>query len=153
MPPEFMDPAGRYFVEAYRARVIFYSKARVKPSELSTYEDLADPKWKGRICVRSGSHDYNLALFGQFFASYGEAKAKSVISGIADNLARAPKGGDRDQARAHLRRQVRRRADEHLLPPADGRQPGAEALGRGDRRVLPQPGRKRARSSCGRRRA
>lgn len=100
VPPEFMDPAGRYVVDAYRARVIFYSKARVKPSELSTYEDLADPKWKGRLCIRSGSHDYNLALFGQFFASYGEAQAKSLISGISSNLSRAPKGGDRDQARA-----------------------------------------------------
>ncbi len=99
IPPEFMDPAGRYFVEAYRARVIFYSKERVKPSELSTYEDLASPKWKGRICIRSGSHDYNLALFGQFFASYGEAKARAVISGIAANLARTPKGNDREQAK------------------------------------------------------
>ena len=100
VPPEFMDPAGRYFVDAYRARIIFYSKARVKPSELSSYEDLASPKWKGRICLRSGSHDYNLALFGQFFASYGEAKARTVISGIAANLARAPKGNDREQAKA-----------------------------------------------------
>ena len=100
VPPEFMDPAGRYVVDAYRARVIFYSKARVKPSELSTYEDLADPKWKGRLCIRSGSHDYNLALFGQFYASYGEAQAKSLISGISSNLSRTPKGGDRDQARA-----------------------------------------------------
>jgi iron(III) transport system substrate-binding protein len=99
IPPEFMDPAGRYFVEAYRARVIFFSKERVKPTELSTYEDLASPKWKGRICVRSGSHDYNLALFGQFFASYGEAKARSLISGIAANLARPPKGNDREQAK------------------------------------------------------
>jgi len=99
IPPEFMDPAGRYFVEAYRGRAIFYSKERVKPSELSTYEDLANPKWKGRICVRSGSHDYNLALFGQFIVSYGEAKARSLISGISNNLARTPKGGDRDQAR------------------------------------------------------
>jgi iron(III) transport system substrate-binding protein len=95
-----MDPAGRYVVDAYRARVIFFSKARVKPSELSTYEDLADPKWKGRLCVRSGSHDYNLALFGQFYASYGEAKARSIVSGISKNLARTPKGGDREQARA-----------------------------------------------------
>ena len=100
VPPEFRDPGGRYVVDAYRARVIFYSKARVKPGELSSYDDLANPKWKGRICVRSGSHDYNLALFGQFFASYGEAQAKNIISGIATNLARAPKGGDRDQARA-----------------------------------------------------
>jgi iron(III) transport system substrate-binding protein len=100
VPPEFTDPKNRFFVDAYRARVIFYSKARVKPGELSSYEDLADPKWKGRICVRSGSHDYNLALFGQFFASYGEAKARAVISGIAANLARTPKGNDREQAKA-----------------------------------------------------
>ena len=100
VPPEFMGPQGRYFVDAYRARVIFYSKARVKPSDLSSYEDLADPKWKGRICSRSGSHDYNLALFGQFLASFGEAKGKAVIAGIAANLARAPKGNDREQAKA-----------------------------------------------------
>jgi iron(III) transport system substrate-binding protein len=100
IPPAFMDPMGRFFVDAYRARVIFYSKARVKPSDLSSYEDLANPKWKGRICVRSGSHDYNLALFGMFFASFGEAKARAVISGISANLARAPKGNDREQARA-----------------------------------------------------
>ena len=103
MPPEFMDPDGRFFVDAYRARVIFYSKARVKPGDLSSYEDLATPKWKGRICLRSGSHDYNLALFGQFFASFGEAKAREVISGIGANLARAPKGNDREQARASTR--------------------------------------------------
>lgn len=100
VPAEFMDPEGRFFVDAYRARVIFYSKARVKPAELSSYEDLGSPKWKGRICVRSGSHDYNLALFGQFYASFGEAKAKSMIAGIAANLARAPKGNDRAQAQA-----------------------------------------------------
>ncbi|MBX3645333.1 MAG: extracellular solute-binding protein [Rubrivivax sp.] len=99
IPPEFMDAKGRYFVDAYRARVIFFSKDRVKPAELSTYEDLASPKWKGRLCVRSGSHDYNLALFGMMFTSWGEAKAREVISGISSNLARTPRGGDRDQAR------------------------------------------------------
>ena len=98
--PEFIDPTGRYFVDAYRARVIFYSKARVKPGELSSYEALTGPRWKDRICLRSGSHDYNLALFGQFFASFGEAKAKVLISGLAANLARAPKGNDREQAKA-----------------------------------------------------
>jgi iron(III) transport system substrate-binding protein len=100
VPAEFRDAGGRYFVDAYRARIIFYSKARVKPAELSSYEDLASPKWKGRICLRSGSHDYNLALFGMFFASFGDAKAREVISGIAANLARTPKGNDREQARA-----------------------------------------------------
>jgi iron(III) transport system substrate-binding protein len=100
IPSRFMDPDGKYFVDAYRARVIFYSKDRVKASQLSSYEDLASPKWKGRICVRSGTHDYNLALFGQFIASYGETRAKAAISGLAGNLARQPKGSDREQAKA-----------------------------------------------------
>lgn len=100
VPAPFRDAGDRYVVDAYRARVIFYSRARVKAGELSTYDDLASPKWKGRICLRSGSHDYNLALFGQFVASYGSAKARQVITGIGANLARAPKGNDREQARA-----------------------------------------------------
>lgn len=100
IPPEFMGPGNHFFVDAYRARIIFYAKARVKPSELSSYEDLASPKWKGRICIRSGSHDYNLALFGQFYASMGEARAKALITGIGNNLARTPKGNDREQAKA-----------------------------------------------------
>lgn len=100
VPAEFRDAGGRYVVDAYRARIVFYAKDRVKPADLSSYEDLALPKWKGRICMRSGSHDYNLALFGMFFASFGEAKARAVISGIGANLARSPKGNDREQARA-----------------------------------------------------
>lgn len=100
IPPEFLGLNNQFFVDAYRARVIFYSKARVKPADLLSYEDLASAKWKGRICIRSGSHDYNLALFGQFFVSFGEARAKEVLSGMAANLARAPKGNDREQAKA-----------------------------------------------------
>jgi iron(III) transport system substrate-binding protein len=99
IPAEFRDPQNRYFVDAYRARVIFYAKARVKPAELSSYEDLANPKWKGRICIRPGAHDYNLALFSQFIASYGETKGMAIIQGIANNLARTPKGNDREQAK------------------------------------------------------
>jgi len=99
IPAEFLGPTNLFFVDAYRARVVFYSKARVKPADLSTYEDLTTPKWKGRICIRSGSHDYNLALFGMFLASYGEAKGKALIQGISNNLARTPKGNDREQAK------------------------------------------------------
>ncbi|WP_158288878.1 extracellular solute-binding protein [Rubrivivax albus] len=99
VPAQFVGTNDMFYVDAYRARVIFYSRERVKPSELSTYADLASPKWKGRICIRSGSHDYNLALFGQFIASYGEDEARRVIGGIAANLARKPQGNDREQAR------------------------------------------------------
>ncbi|MBI5483167.1 MAG: extracellular solute-binding protein [Deltaproteobacteria bacterium] len=100
IPAEFRDPDNYFYVDAYRARVIFYSKDRVKPDELSTYEDLASPKWKNRICIRSGMHEYNLALFGQFQAAYGPEKSRRIIKGIQANMAREPKGNDREQAKA-----------------------------------------------------
>lgn len=100
VPTEFRDPTNMFFVDAYRARVIFYSVERVKPEQLSTYEDLASPKWKGKLCIRSGFHDYNLSLFGQYFAFYGEKKAKEIITGMQSNLARNPIGNDREQAKA-----------------------------------------------------
>ncbi|GMV47121.1 MAG: hypothetical protein AMXMBFR66_25190 [Pseudomonadota bacterium] len=99
IPKEFMGQGNLYFVDAYRARLIYYAKDRVKPGEIANYEDLAAPKWKGRVCIRSGSHDYNLALFGQFAVSYGEARARALVQGLANNLARTPKGNDREQAR------------------------------------------------------
>lgn len=97
---KFLGPDAAYFVDAYRARVIFYSKARVKAADLSTYADLASPKWRGRFCIRSGYHDYNLALFSQMNVAYGQAKARSIVQGLHDNLAREPKGNDREQAKA-----------------------------------------------------
>lgn len=95
----FQGPSSSYFVDAYRARLIFYSKARVKPEELSTYADLAAPKWKGRLCIRSGYHDYNIALFSQMQVAYGPEKTRAAIQGLHDNLAREPKGNDREQAK------------------------------------------------------
>jgi iron(III) transport system substrate-binding protein len=97
IPPHFRDPEGRWYALSARARVIFYAKDRVKPSELSTYEDLADPKWKGRICIRSSSHPYNQTLMASIIAADGPAKAEQWAKGITDNLARKPQGGDRDQ--------------------------------------------------------
>jgi iron(III) transport system substrate-binding protein len=96
----FLGPDSSYFVDAYRARVIFYSKARVKPEELSTYADLASPKWKGRLCIRSGYHDYNIALFSQMNVAYGPEQTRVIIQGLHDNLAREPKGNDREQAKS-----------------------------------------------------
>lgn len=95
----FQGPGASYFVDAYRARVVFYSKARVKPEDLSTYADLASPRLKGRICIRSGYHDYNVALFSQMQVAYGPEKTRALIQGLHDNLAREPKGNDRAQAR------------------------------------------------------
>ncbi len=97
--PEFIEAQGYYVIDAYRARAIFYSKDRVKPSDLSTYEALTDGKWKGKICIRPGLHDYNVALFSQMFAAWGQDKAKAFIKGLKANLAREPKGNDREQAK------------------------------------------------------
>jgi iron(III) transport system substrate-binding protein len=97
---EFRDSTNFYFSPSYRARGIFYSKERVTPEELSTYEDLANPKWKGRITIRSGYHDYNISLFCQMAESIGLEKTKDFIKGLKDNLARTPQGNDRAQVQA-----------------------------------------------------
>ena len=83
-----------------RARVIVYNKAKVKVEDVDTYEELGDPKNKGKICIRSGSHPYNLSLFGAVVEHMGEQQAEAWIKGVKDNLARPPKGGDTDQIKA-----------------------------------------------------
>jgi iron(III) transport system substrate-binding protein len=100
VPSEYRSPDGMYFSDSYRGRVIFYSKARVNPSDLTGYEDLADPRWKGRVCIRSGYHDYNLNLFAQIMVTKGEEYTRNFLKGLAANLARPPTGNDRDQAKA-----------------------------------------------------
>jgi iron(III) transport system substrate-binding protein len=98
--PQFRDPQNYYITISYRPRVIYYSKDRVKVKELSTYQSLISPKWKGRICIRSGYHSYNLSLFSQMAVTYGIEKTKKFIKGLHANLAQIPKGKDRDQIRA-----------------------------------------------------
>lgn len=83
-----------------RARVIVYDPLRVKPEDVATYEQLADPKLKGLVCTRSGSHPYNLSLFATVVERLGDEKGQAWLKGIVDNMARAPKGGDTDQIRA-----------------------------------------------------
>ncbi|MEO8132832.1 MAG: Fe(3+) ABC transporter substrate-binding protein [Betaproteobacteria bacterium] len=100
IPASYRDPAGHWFGFSTRARVIAYNKAKVKPAELTSYEDLADPRWKGRLCTRSASHVYNLSLMGSIIGANGEPKAEEWARGVAGNLARAPKGGDTDQLKA-----------------------------------------------------
>lgn len=97
--PEYRDPAGDWFGLTKRARVIYASKDRVKDTAI-TYADLADPKWKGKICMRSGQHDYNLALFSAAIAHWGPEKTEKWMQGLKANLARKPEGGDRPQAKA-----------------------------------------------------
>ena len=100
IPARYRDPGNQWFGLTSRARIIYASKDRVAEGEVTTYEDLADPKWKGRICTRSGTHDYNLALLGAVIAHDGEPAAKAWAEGIRANLARKPAGGDRDQVKA-----------------------------------------------------
>lgn len=100
IPAELRDTGDQWFGLTSRARVVFAAKDRVAPGEVTTYEDLADPKWKGRICTRSGTNDYNVALLAAVIAHDGEAAAKEWAEGIKANLARKPAGGDRDQVKA-----------------------------------------------------
>lgn len=99
IPPHFRDPGGQWYGFSLRARVIVYNKAKVKPEEIPTYESLADPKWKGRICVRSGTHVYNLSLLASLIEHLGRQKAEAWAKAVKANLAREPKGGDIDQMR------------------------------------------------------
>lgn len=100
IPAEFRDPADQWFGLTARARIIYAAKDRVQPGEVTTYEDLASDKWKGRICTRSGTHDYNVALTAAILAHHDEAYTKAWIEGVKANLARKPDGGDRDQVKA-----------------------------------------------------
>ena len=100
IPANFRDPNGNWYGFSKRVRVIAYNKAKVQPSELSTYENLADPKWKGRLTVRSSTNVYNQSLTGSILAAKGEAFAETWAKGIAANLSRPPRGGDTDQIKA-----------------------------------------------------
>ena len=100
IPETLRDPNDQWFGLTSRARIIFASKDRVQPGEITTYEDLASDKWKGRICSRSGLNDYNVALLGAMVARSGEEAATKWIEGVKANLARKPDGGDRDQVKA-----------------------------------------------------
>jgi iron(III) transport system substrate-binding protein len=100
IPAEYRDPGNQWFGLTSRARVVYASKDRVKDGEVTTYEDLADPKWKGRICMRPGTHDYNLGLLAAVIAHHGEAVAKAWATGLRANLAKKPDGNDRSQVKS-----------------------------------------------------
>ena len=95
------DGSGsQWFGISTRARVVVYAKDRVKRDDVDTYEELADPKNKGKLCTRSGSHPYNLSLFGAMHEHLGAQGTEKWLQGIVANMARAPKGGDTDQIKA-----------------------------------------------------
>jgi iron(III) transport system substrate-binding protein len=98
IPAHLRDKDGHWYALSLRARLIYASKERVKDTKM-TYESLADPKWKGKICIRSGQHPYNTALIAAHIVHHGEAKTEAWLKGIKANLARKPAGGDREVAR------------------------------------------------------
>ncbi|MBC7803107.1 MAG: Fe(3+) ABC transporter substrate-binding protein [Candidatus Parcubacteria bacterium] len=100
IPASYREPGGLWYGFSLRARLIAYNKAKVKAAEVPTYESLADPKWKGRVCMRSSSNIYNLSLMGAMIDHLGEAKAEQWAQGVKSNLARDPKGGDTDQLKS-----------------------------------------------------
>ncbi len=100
IPENLRDPEGRWFGLSKRARVIIYNKENVDPSELSSYEDLADPKWQGRVLVRSSNNIYNQSLVGSLIANLGEEETETWAKGLVENFARPPEGNDTDQIEA-----------------------------------------------------
>ncbi|MGB1360536.1 MAG: extracellular solute-binding protein [Alphaproteobacteria bacterium] len=100
VPANFRDEDGEWIGLSQRARIIYTSKDRVKKGAIKTYMDLADPKWKGKICIRSGTNKYNIGLISYMINRHGEAKAKQWLEGLKANLARKPKGNDRAQVKA-----------------------------------------------------
>ena len=100
VPASYRDPEGYWYGLSVRARPILYARDRVQPAALSTYENLADPEWKGRVCMRSSDSVYNQSLVAGMIAHHGEAKTEAWAKGLVANFARPPKGGDRDQIKA-----------------------------------------------------
>lgn len=100
LPDHMRTPNNQWFGFSARARVIVYNKAALKAADVQNYEDLADPKLKGKVCTRSGSHVYNLSLMSALIEHWGEARAEQWAKGVVANFARAPKGGDTDQIKA-----------------------------------------------------
>jgi len=100
IPANLRDSEGHWFGLARRARIVAYDTARVRPEEVDTYEEIAGPRFRGKLCVRSSDSVYNLSLVGALIEAWGPEKAGEWVRGVVANMARPPEGGDRDQIRA-----------------------------------------------------
>jgi len=97
IPENLRHPDGLWFGFSTRARLIYYDKTKIAPGTITAYEDLADPKFKGKVCIRSSSNVYNQSLLSSLIDAHGEAGAREWAQAVVDNLARKPVGGDTDQ--------------------------------------------------------
>ncbi|MBU2936919.1 MULTISPECIES: Fe(3+) ABC transporter substrate-binding protein [Pacificibacter] len=100
VPAAYHDPAGHWWGVTTRARVVYASREAVADGEITTYEDLADPKWAGRICTRSGTNSYMIGLTSAYLVHHGAEETKTWLEGLKSNLARKPQGNDRAQVKA-----------------------------------------------------
>ncbi len=100
VPEQFRAADNSWFALTLRARIFYTSKERMKEGDLVTYEGLADPKWKGKVCTRSGTHPYNVQMIAAMIAHKGTAETKTWLEGVKANLARKPQGNDRAQVKA-----------------------------------------------------
>ena len=100
VPAAYRHSNGMWYGLTLRARVIYASRDRVQPGAITSYEELADPRWRGRICTRKGDHPYNVALLAAIISKHGEDAAQEWLEGVKANLARKPQGNDRAQVKA-----------------------------------------------------
>lgn len=100
IPANLRDPEGAWYGFSRRARVVAYDSAEVEPADIDTYEELASPRFRGRLCVRSSDSVYNLSLVGALIEAWGPDRARQWVDGVVANMARPPEGGDSDQIRA-----------------------------------------------------
>lgn len=100
IPAQLRHPEGKWFGFSSRARLIFFDPERIEPGAITRYEDLADPRWAGELCIRSGNNIYNLSLMASMIAAHGLEEAEAWARGVVANFARSPQGGDTDQIRA-----------------------------------------------------
>ncbi len=100
IPAAYRDPDGQWFGLTSRARILYASNERVAENEITSYEQLADDNWRGRICTRSGTHNYNIALVAAYLSHHTEEETITWLTAVKENLARSPQGNDRAQVKA-----------------------------------------------------
>ena len=115
VPANLRDPDGHWIGLTVRARIVYASRERTEPGEVATYEELADPKWKGRVCVRSGLHRYNVALLAAYIEHHSRDAAKTWLEGVKANLARKPPRKRSRAGQGHMGGPVRHLHWQHLL--------------------------------------